>query len=224
MNWDRIEGNWKQLTGKVRQQWGKLTDDDLDVIDGRREELAGRIQEVYGVSKDEGAAIERFSGSTQRHTTKIVAGAIMHQSDGICRVTETLKVRTAKLLSPFAGMSKQLFPIHSCARLRRARTGLFEAPELHSGGHHRLRGRPEPHSRVADIRGGRLPHSPSSSGPAFHTRPCLHPSGATSSRTKVRRHPASSNLVSSLPSAARMRFGGSSGPQAPHCRVRAGSH
>jgi len=64
MNWDRIEGNWKQLTGKVRQQWGKLTDDDLDVIDGRREQLAGRIQEVYGISKDEAELqIERFSGS-----------------------------------------------------------------------------------------------------------------------------------------------------------------
>jgi len=64
MNWDRIEGNWKQFSGKVRQQWGKLTDDDLDVIDGRREELAGRIQEVYGISKDEAETqIERFSGS-----------------------------------------------------------------------------------------------------------------------------------------------------------------
>jgi len=63
MNWDRIEGNWKQLSGKVRQQWGKLTDDDLDMIDGRREELAGRIQEVYGISKDEAdRQIERFSG------------------------------------------------------------------------------------------------------------------------------------------------------------------
>ena len=53
MNWDRIEGNWKQFSGKVQQQWGKLTNDDLDVIDGRREELSGRIQKVYGVSKDE---------------------------------------------------------------------------------------------------------------------------------------------------------------------------
>ena len=64
MNWDRIEGNWKQFTGKVRQQWGKLTDDDLDQIGGRREQLSGRIQEVYGVSKDEAdRQIERFSGS-----------------------------------------------------------------------------------------------------------------------------------------------------------------
>jgi uncharacterized protein YjbJ (UPF0337 family) len=69
MNWDRIEGNWKQLTGKVRQQWGKLTDDDLDRIDGRREELAGRIQKVYGISKDEAEKqIERFSGSLEANT------------------------------------------------------------------------------------------------------------------------------------------------------------
>ena len=59
MNWDRIEGNWKQFKGKVHQQWGKLTDDDLDVIDGHREELAGRIQEVYGISKDEAEKPDR---------------------------------------------------------------------------------------------------------------------------------------------------------------------
>jgi uncharacterized protein YjbJ (UPF0337 family) len=53
MNWDRIEGNWKQFTGKVQQQWGKLTNDDLDVIAGKRTELAGRIQKQYGITKDE---------------------------------------------------------------------------------------------------------------------------------------------------------------------------
>lgn len=53
MNWDRIEGNWKQAAGKAKVQWGKLTDDDLDVIAGRREQLAGKIQERYGIAKDE---------------------------------------------------------------------------------------------------------------------------------------------------------------------------
>lgn len=52
MNWDRIEGNWKQLKGKTQTQWGKLTDDDLDVVAGKREQLAGKIQERYGVAKD----------------------------------------------------------------------------------------------------------------------------------------------------------------------------
>jgi len=53
MNWDRIEGNWKQLTGKAKVQWGKLTDDDLDVIAGQREQLSGKLQERYGIAKDE---------------------------------------------------------------------------------------------------------------------------------------------------------------------------
>jgi uncharacterized protein YjbJ (UPF0337 family) len=53
MNWDRIQGNWKQVTGKARVQWGKLTDGDFDIIAGRREQLAGKIQERYGVAKEE---------------------------------------------------------------------------------------------------------------------------------------------------------------------------
>jgi uncharacterized protein YjbJ (UPF0337 family) len=53
MNWDQIEGNWKQLKGRVRQQWAKLTDDDFDQIKGDRQVLAGKIQELYGVSKEE---------------------------------------------------------------------------------------------------------------------------------------------------------------------------
>lgn len=53
MNRDIFEGNWKQLKGQVQFQWGKLTDDDLDVINGRRIVLAGKIQERYGVSLDE---------------------------------------------------------------------------------------------------------------------------------------------------------------------------
>jgi uncharacterized protein YjbJ (UPF0337 family) len=53
MNHDRIEGRWKQLKGRVRQQWGKLADDDLHVIAGKREQLLGRIQERHGMAKDE---------------------------------------------------------------------------------------------------------------------------------------------------------------------------
>jgi len=53
MNWDRIEGNWKQLQGKTLEQWGKLTNDDIDVIAGRRDQLAGKLQERYGIAKDE---------------------------------------------------------------------------------------------------------------------------------------------------------------------------
>ncbi len=53
MDWNRIEGNWKQMKGAVQQQWGKLTDDDLAQINGSREKLEGVIQERYGIAKDE---------------------------------------------------------------------------------------------------------------------------------------------------------------------------
>jgi uncharacterized protein YjbJ (UPF0337 family) len=53
MNWDIIEGNWKQFKGKAKEQWGKLTDDTLDVIAGNRDQLAGKVQEAYGLSKDD---------------------------------------------------------------------------------------------------------------------------------------------------------------------------
>jgi uncharacterized protein YjbJ (UPF0337 family) len=53
MDWDRIAGNWKQFTGKAKEQWGKLTDDDLMKIEGKREHLEGKIQEHYGYGKDQ---------------------------------------------------------------------------------------------------------------------------------------------------------------------------
>ena len=56
MNWDRIEGNWKQFSGKVKEQWGKLTDDDLLEIEGRRDQLVGKIQARYGITKEEAEA------------------------------------------------------------------------------------------------------------------------------------------------------------------------
>ena len=55
MNKDMIAGNWKQLTGKVKEQWGKLTDDDLTVIEGKRDQLIGRVQERYGIARDKAA-------------------------------------------------------------------------------------------------------------------------------------------------------------------------
>jgi uncharacterized protein YjbJ (UPF0337 family) len=51
--WDRIAGQWKQFTGDVKNQWGKLTDDELLQINGKREYLAGKIQEKYGIAKEE---------------------------------------------------------------------------------------------------------------------------------------------------------------------------
>ena len=53
MNWDTVKGEWKQFKGKVKEQWGKLTDDDLNRIQGRRDQLAGAIEKRYGIEKDE---------------------------------------------------------------------------------------------------------------------------------------------------------------------------
>jgi len=61
MNWNIAEGNWKQFKGKVKAQWGKLSDDQLDLIAGKRIELAGKIQEAYGITTDEAEQqIKRF--------------------------------------------------------------------------------------------------------------------------------------------------------------------
>jgi len=53
MDWNIIEGNWKQFKGHVKEKWGKLTDDHLDEIAGRREQLSGKLQESYGITKDQ---------------------------------------------------------------------------------------------------------------------------------------------------------------------------
>jgi uncharacterized protein YjbJ (UPF0337 family) len=52
MDWNRVEGNWKQTKGKIKEKWGQLTDDDLTQIDGKRDQLEGKIQERYGLAKD----------------------------------------------------------------------------------------------------------------------------------------------------------------------------
>jgi len=56
MNWDRIEGNWKQFSGKVKEKWGQLTDDDIARINGNREQFEGVLQERYGYAKDKARA------------------------------------------------------------------------------------------------------------------------------------------------------------------------
>ncbi len=53
MNWDQVAGKWKQYKGQMKEKWGKLTDDDLDVINGKRQQLVGRIQERYGIAREE---------------------------------------------------------------------------------------------------------------------------------------------------------------------------
>jgi uncharacterized protein YjbJ (UPF0337 family) len=53
MNWDQIEGSWKQVKGRAKQKWGKLTDDDLDVIKGKRDELVGKLQARLGIEREQ---------------------------------------------------------------------------------------------------------------------------------------------------------------------------
>ncbi|MES2786781.1 MAG: CsbD family protein [Pseudomonadota bacterium] len=71
MNHDRIEGNWKQFKGKLKERWGKLTDDDIDVISGKRDQLLGRIQERHGIAKEEASRqIDAFSRKNPDFKTK----------------------------------------------------------------------------------------------------------------------------------------------------------
>ena len=65
MNEDTIKGNWKQFKGNLKEQWGKLTDDDFDVIDGRREQLVGKLQERQGLARE--AAEKQISDWQARH-------------------------------------------------------------------------------------------------------------------------------------------------------------
>ena len=64
MNKDTFEGNWKQFKGKVKERWGKLTDDDIDIVAGKRDQLVGRLQERYGLEKE--AAEEQLSAFEKR--------------------------------------------------------------------------------------------------------------------------------------------------------------
>jgi uncharacterized protein YjbJ (UPF0337 family) len=59
MNWDRIEGNWKQFKGKLKSQWGKFTHDELEMTLGTRDQLLGRMQKSYGVCRDDSARLLR---------------------------------------------------------------------------------------------------------------------------------------------------------------------
>lgn len=67
MNEDTFKGQWTQLKGQVREQWGKLTNDDLDVIQGRSEQLIGKIQERYGIARDD--AKRQFDAWTPKVST-----------------------------------------------------------------------------------------------------------------------------------------------------------
>ena len=66
MNSDQLAGKWKQVKGAAKEQWGKLTDDDLDVIDGKHDKLMGKLQERYGITEEAATEqIKRWSGRTR---------------------------------------------------------------------------------------------------------------------------------------------------------------
>jgi uncharacterized protein YjbJ (UPF0337 family) len=72
MNEDTLKGQWKQLKGQIREQWGKLTNDDIDQIQGRAEHLVGRIQERYGVARDEAQKqVDSWSPDTRATSSRI---------------------------------------------------------------------------------------------------------------------------------------------------------
>jgi uncharacterized protein YjbJ (UPF0337 family) len=76
MNWDQAEGKWKQMKGAVKQQWAKLTDDDLAFIDGKRDELIGRIQERYGITREEAEhQVDRWNYDASGHIDETVRRA-----------------------------------------------------------------------------------------------------------------------------------------------------
>jgi uncharacterized protein YjbJ (UPF0337 family) len=91
MNWDQLEGKWKQYSGKAKEKWGKLTDDDLEVIRGRRDQLIGKIQERYGIAKQEAEKqVAEFAGSfrAEDSTQEIRQG---HQEEGAHPISKQKK-------------------------------------------------------------------------------------------------------------------------------------
>lgn len=70
MNWDRVEGNWRQLKGMFKEHWGQLTDDQLDVVAGKRERLIGVLQESYGIAKDQA---ERLVSEWEKSEERAIA-------------------------------------------------------------------------------------------------------------------------------------------------------
>lgn len=77
MNWDRIEGNWKQFKGKVREKWADLTDDDLSMMTGKKDQLVGKIQERYGMSKEEASkAADEWANTLREEETRTSGGSV----------------------------------------------------------------------------------------------------------------------------------------------------
>jgi uncharacterized protein YjbJ (UPF0337 family) len=71
MNWDMVEGNWKQMKGKMREKWGKLTDDDWNAIAGKKDQFIGKLQERYGYSRDQAESDYNDWEKANERTSKV---------------------------------------------------------------------------------------------------------------------------------------------------------
>lgn len=76
MNSDILSGKWKQLRGSVKEQWSRLTDDDLTYIDGKQDQFLGKLQERYGMGKDEAQrSLDEFLKASDRTAQEPAAAA-----------------------------------------------------------------------------------------------------------------------------------------------------
>jgi uncharacterized protein YjbJ (UPF0337 family) len=83
MNRDQLQGKWEQLKGKIRERWGKLTDDDVDVIAGQRDQLSGKIQERYGIAQEEAEKqLKSFEAECERQAKAAAADRPVKASRG----------------------------------------------------------------------------------------------------------------------------------------------
>jgi uncharacterized protein YjbJ (UPF0337 family) len=80
MNTDQMSGKWKQMKGAAKQQWGKLTDDDLEVIAGKRDSLVGKLQERYGMAKEDAQSKADEWLKAYQHPDEVVAAAHSHDN------------------------------------------------------------------------------------------------------------------------------------------------
>lgn len=80
MNWDQMEGKWKQVMGRAKEKWAKLTDDDLQLISGKRDQLVGRIQERYGIAKEDAERqVDEFARTYQNDEAPAYQGTGSHK-------------------------------------------------------------------------------------------------------------------------------------------------
>jgi uncharacterized protein YjbJ (UPF0337 family) len=82
MNWDQIQGKWKQSAGVVKQKWGKLTDDDLTVIAGKKDELVGKVQERYGIAREAAEKqVDEFTRAYNSTGNTATDGEVQHDKE-----------------------------------------------------------------------------------------------------------------------------------------------